>query len=645
MLPTSAGPDQLATTSTPRRLPIGAELIDANQVHFRVWAPACGLVDVVIGSRETSLAAEEGGYFSGVARASAGERYGFRLDRGDRVFPDPASRFQPDGPHRLSEIVDPKAFAWTDSDWQGVRLEGQVIYELHIGTFTKEGTWTAATRELPELADAGITVIEVMPISEFDGRFGWGYDGVDLFAPFHGYGSPDDVRRFVDRAHAVGVGVILDVVYNHLGPSGNYLGAYSRAYVSDRYENEWGDALNFDGPESGPVREFFRANAAYWIDEFHMDGLRLDATQQIYDRSDDNIMAVIGRTVRGTAGSRSTIIVAENEPQDARLVRPATDGGYGLDALWNDDFHHSAMVALTGRGEAYYSDTQGGPQELVSAAKYGYLFQGQFYSWQHQNRGTAALDVPAQRFVVFLQNHDQVANSAAGLRGDQLTSPGRWRAMTALFLLGPSTPLLFQGQEFSASTPFYYFADFEPGLAAAVRQGRSEFLSQFPSVVGFQQSRGLVDPGDPETYERCKLDLSERAAHAESYTLHKDLLRLRRAIVARATKRHPSVDGAVLGGSAFVLRLFGVEPRDDRLLLVNLGGQLHQRSFAEPLLAPPAACEWSVAWSSDDPRYGGPGIRELWIEGQWWLPGESAQLLAASPAQPRPSATIRRRSA
>jgi maltooligosyltrehalose trehalohydrolase len=484
-----------------------------------------------------------------------------------------------------------------------------------------------------------------MPIGEFDGRFGWGYDGVDLFAPFHGYGPPDHVRRFVDRAHAVGLGVILDVVYNHLGPSGNYLGAYSRAYVSDRYENEWGDALNFDGKDSGPVREFFLSNAAYWIDEFHMDGLRLDATQQIFDRSDENIMRAIGRTVRTSAAGRSTIIVAENEPQDARLARSSIEGGYELDALWNDDFHHSAMVALTGRKEAYYTDTTGEPQEFVSAAKYGYLFQGQFYSWQRQPRGTPTLDVPAQQFVVFLQNHDQVANSAAGLRGHHLTSPGRWRAMTTLLLLGPSTPMLFQGQEFSASAPFHYFADFEPELAAAVRKGRSEFLSQFPSILGFQGSSGLVDPGDPETFQRCKLDFGERAAHAESYALHKDLLRLRRELVAARTTHRRTVDGAVLGDRAFVLRLFGRQSRDDRLLLVNLGAELHRASFAEPLLAPPAGCEWSVAWSSDDPRYGGLGMRELWVDGRWCIAPECALLLAACPAQPRPSPTIRRRSA
>ena len=265
-----------------------------------------------------------------------------------------------------------------------------------------------------------------MPVADFPGRFGWGYDGVDLFAPTRLYGRPMDFRRFVDRAHALGIAVILDVVYNHFGPDGNYLNLFSAAYFTDRYDNEWGDAINFDGPDAGPVREFFLANAGYWIDEYHLDGLRLDATQQIFDRSDDHIIAAIVRQVRPAGRGRTIFVVGENEPQHARLVRPPESGGYGLDALWNDDFHHSAMVALTGRREAYYSDYRGRPREFVAAAKYGFLYQGQHYPWQRKARGTPALDLPAEWFVVFLQNHDQVANSGTGQRGHALTSPGRF---------------------------------------------------------------------------------------------------------------------------------------------------------------------------------------------------------------------------
>ena len=329
-------------------------------VHFRVWAPLRTSVEVVIGPQSsTALQGEGGGYFSGfVSGAGPGTRYRFRLDGGES-FPDPVSRFQPEGPHGPSEVVDPSSFPWSDKDWPGLELEGQVISEIHIGTFTPEGTWDAARRELPELAEAGITVVEVMPVADFPGRFNWGYDGVGLFAPVAVYGRPDDFRRFVDTAHSSGIGVILDVVYNHLGPDGNYLTQYSAEYFTDRYENEWGRAFNFDGPCSGPVREFVAANAAYWAEEYHLDGLRLDATQQIFDASPVNIMAVLTDRVREAAGGRKVIVVAENEPQHTVLVRPRDRGGYGLDALWNDDFHHAARVAVTGSSEAYYSDYQG----------------------------------------------------------------------------------------------------------------------------------------------------------------------------------------------------------------------------------------------------------------------------------------------
>jgi maltooligosyltrehalose trehalohydrolase len=627
-------------------LPIGAEPIGGGRTHFRVWAPAAPRVAVVIdGNAATELDAEDDGYFSGIADAGPGARYGYRLGDDERTYPDPASRFQPEGPHGASEIVDPAAFDWSDGSWHGVSIEGQVIYELHLGTFTREGTYAAAEAELPELAHAGITVVELMPLADFEGRFGWGYDGVDLFAPTRLYGRPDDLRRFVERAHALGIGVILDVVYNHLGPTGNYLRSFSPAYFTDRYENEWGDAINFDGPDSQPVREFFASNAAYWIDEFHLDGLRLDATQQIFDNSPEHILSVVSSKVREAAAGRKTIIVAENEPQDVRIVRPQRDGGFGIDALWNDDFHHSALVALTGRGEAYYSDTRGEPQELVSAAKYGYLFQGQHYHWQQQPRGTPTWGAPPAAFVSFLQNHDQVANSARGLRVHQLTSPGRWRAMTAFFLLMPSTPMLFQGQEFAASAPFLYFADFEGDLANAVRRGRAEFLTQFPSVADYEAHATLDNPSDHATFARCKLDLRERETHAEAYALHRDLLALRREDDAFQVQRIGGVDGAVLSASAFALRFFTPDHAEDRILIVNLGADLHRDSFAEPLLAPPAGRAWEVRWASEHPKYGGGGTSYPWKNGCWRIAGESAVVLAPLRAARSSTGRVRRRTA
>jgi maltooligosyltrehalose trehalohydrolase len=624
---------QRALASVRRRLPIGAEYLGDGRVHFRVWAPRAPGLAVVVGGRATALQPEAAhpGYFSGEAPASAGARYQFRIDGDEKLYPDPASRYQPEGPHGPSVVVDPSSFRWTDAAWRGMSLEGQVVYELHIGTFTRDGTWAAAAEQLPELARVGITLLEVMPIAEFEGRFGWGYDGVDLYAPSHLYGQPDDFRRFVDAAHAAGIGVILDVVYNHFGPVGNYLRAFSPAYTSDRYGNDWGEALNFDGDDSGPVREFFVSNAGYWIDEFHLDGLRLDATQQIHDHSPEHVLRAVGQRARAAAEGRGIVIVAENEPQDVRLLRPIDQDGYGLDAMWNDDFHHSAMVALTGRGEAYYSDTRGEPQEFISALKYGFLFQGQYYHWQRDVRGTPALHVTHPSLVTFLQNHDQIANSAHGLRGHALTSPGRWRAMTALLLLGPNTPMLFQGQEFNASSPFMFFADFESELAAAVRSGRGEFLMQFPSVAPLVRSGVLDDPGADATFERCRLDFAERDTHNGTYALHIDLLRMRREEAAfRAQGRH-GLDGSVLSASAFALRFFTPDHREDRILIVNLGADLNRTSFAEPLLAPPAGSEWLVRWSSEDPTYGGGGTPEIQPDSQWFVPAESAVVLAPGP--------------
>ncbi len=625
----------MADSRTDRRLPVGAEA-RPDGVHFRVWTPRRRRVEVVFenGPASVQLTPEGQGYFSGAAPAArVGSLYRFRLDDDKNTYPDPVSRFQPQGPHGPSEVIDPSAFAWTDRGWRGSALKGQVVYEMHVGAFTREGTWDAAARELPELAALGVTVLEVMPVADFTGRFGWGYDGVNLFAPTRLYGRPDDFRRFVDRAHAAGLGVILDVVYNHFGPDGNYLGQFSKGYFTDRYKNEWGEAINFDGPDAGPVREYFVANAGYWIDEYHLDGLRLDATQQIFDASPEHILAAVGRRVREAARGRATLIVAENETQEARIVRPLDQGGYGLDALWNDDYHHSALVALTGRNEAYYTDYKGEAQELISAVKYGYLYQGQRYRWQQKRRGTAALDLPPAHFVTFLENHDQVANSVRGLRPHALTSPGRWRALTALTLLAPGTPMLFQGQEFASSGPFLYFADHPAELAKLVRKGRAEFLKQFPSAAAFEEHADLADPADPRTFERCKLDFSERQSHSAVYALHRDLLRLRREDPVFRAQRPRGVDGAVLAPEAFVLRFFG-DGGDDRLLLVNLGRDLHLDPSPEPLLAPPENKLWHVLWSSEDPVYGGQGARPPETEENWRVPGHAALALAPRPAPP-----------
>ncbi|HYO81420.1 MAG TPA: malto-oligosyltrehalose trehalohydrolase [Bryobacteraceae bacterium] len=608
-----------------RRLPCGAEII-GNGVHFRVWAPALQSVEVAVGPGLYALDEEEAGYFAGlVPGIGAGASYQLRLN-GSELVPDPVSRFQPDGPHGPSQVVDPSAFRWTDEGWRGIGIEESVIYEMHIGTFTPEGTWRAAAEHLTELQDLGVNVLEVMPVADFSGRWGWGYDGVNMYAPTRLYGTPDDFRAFVSRAHQLGIAVILDVVYNHLGADGNYLGKLTRDYFSTTYTTDWGDALNFDGPGAAGTREYFIHNAGYWIDEFHLDGLRVDATQNIYDKSRTHVLSEVVQQVRKCALGRRTIVIAENEPQETNLVRSPDCGGYGMDGLWNDDFHHSALVAMTARNEAYYTDYLGKAQEFVSALKYGYLYQGQYYKWQKHRRGTPAFDLPPHVFITFLENHDQVANSARGDRLPTLTSPGLLRAMTALVLLGPGTPMLFQGQEFGSTKPFMFFADMPEWLADSVRNGRREFVGQWRSLKTPELVASLADPCAPETFEACKLDRTERERNGPTIALHRDLLRLRREDPVISQWSRSRFDGAVLSDSAFVFRIFSAE-HGDRLLLVNLGRDLHRDPAPEPLLAPPESSEWQVLFSTEAPQYGGCGTAPPDTEQNWRIPGWSAILL------------------
>jgi maltooligosyltrehalose trehalohydrolase len=623
-------PRHVTSMSHPKRhYPIGAELIGPDQTHFRVWAPKAQQVDVVLHDKAATdsdqifhaLAPEKGGYFSGTANAGAGASYRFRVN--DRFYPDPASRFQPDGPHGASCIVDPAGFRWTDSHWPGITLRGQIIYEMHVGTFTKEGTWRAATQQLEELARIGSTTIEMMPVADFPGRFGWGYDGVDLFAPSHLYGVPDDLRGFIDRAHSLGLGVILDVVYNHFGPEGNYLGAFSDDYLTRGNENEWGDAINFDGPNSAPVREFFITNGRYWIEEFHFDGFRFDALHAIRDQSSEYVIGAVGRAAREAAGARSIILIAENDRQEARMVRPRNQGGDDLDGMWNDDFHHSAVVALTGRKEAYFDDYRGTPQEFISAAKYGFLYQGQALSWKKALRGSSTLGISPEDFVCFIENHDQIANTGSGERVRFQTSPARYRAMTALLLLGPWTPLLFQGEEFGASSPFMFFADMgDASIRDAIRKGRAEWLAPFLSLSEDEARKTLPAPDAPEVFANCKLDFSEREKHRQLYDLHIDLLKLRKEDLRFRQQIPGGIDGAVLETASFVLRYFSKED-DDRLLLVNLGERQVLHPASEPLLAPPSRYTWETFWTSESSRYGGTGAAPIASKEQWVLPAES----------------------
>ena len=611
-------------------LRLGAHLLEADQgVRFRVWAPDRKRLQVVFesGRGDVDMTAEAEGYFAAeVSGVGAGANYKFRLDGGE-AYPDPASRYQPFGPHGYSQVVDPTAFSWTDGSWKGCSIEGQVIYEMHIGTFTQGGTWRAAAERLEYLRETGITVIEMMPVADFPGKFGWGYDGVQLYAPASIYGEPDDLRWFVDQAHAAGLSVILDVVYNHVGPDGNYLTKYASSYFSSKHMTDWGPGINYDAEGCQAVRDFFVENAAYWIREFHLDGLRLDATQDIHDDSEPHVLGQICQAAREAAGTRRIVLIGENEPQDTRLIQSIEKGGFGMDALWNDDFHHSATVAMTGKADAYYTDYRGRAQEFVAAMKHGYLYQGQWYRWQKKRRGSPTLGMPRTAMVTFIQNHDQVANSARGSRATETTSPGRLKAVTAVVLLGPGTPMLFQGQEFGASSRFLYFADHKPELAEMVSKGRIEFLSQWRSLRLSEMKSCFADPAKSETFEQCKLDFAEVETHAGMYALHRDLLRLRKQDPVISRQGADGFDGAVLTDHVFVLRYFSPGYDQDRLLVVNLGADLDMNPSPEPLLGPPLGKEWAKLWSSEDPGYGGCGTAPLDTEENWKIPGEAAVVL------------------
>jgi maltooligosyltrehalose trehalohydrolase len=582
-----------------RRYRVGPEKAGPSSFSLRVWAPECRDVRAVVGSREWPLTADGDGYWVATVDAAVGERYGFRLDGHDSVHPDPASRWQPDGVEALSAIWSPSTFVWSDRAWPGVSLQGQAIYEMHVGTFTTEGTYGAAMRHLAGLRELGITVLQVMPLGAFKGAFGWGYDGVFWCAPHPAYGNPEDFQAFVDLAHNLGLGVILDVVFNHLGPVGNVLPRYSPNYTTDRHENEWGSAVNFDGEQAHGMRDLVISTVEYWTREFHVDGFRLDAAQSIHDDSEDHIITAIARTAQQAAAPRRTFILAEHEPQHARLMRPSEAGGLGLDGLYLEDLHHSLRVALTGVREAYLSDYRGTSREWLAAALHGFLFQGQYYPWQMGGRGAPALDVPSWQHVAFIENHDQVAN-AMGRRLRDATSASWWRAVSALLLLGPWTPLVFQGQEWGSRTGFRYFCDHDDELMDVVWQGRREFLSQF-SRRRFEPPPAASDAIGRAAFEASRLCHPADPSAVEEWRLYRDALALRASFVVRDAAVH----GSTLSDSVLLLRYPAASPA--QLLVLNLGPDLAIDAQPDPLVAP-ADGVWQVRWCSEDPSYGGSGI-------------------------------------
>jgi maltooligosyltrehalose trehalohydrolase len=515
---------------------------------------------------------DRGWWSLAVAEAGPRTRYGFSLDGGP-ARPDPRSASQPDGVGDMSEVVDHGCFQWTDAMWRGVSLRGAVLYELHVGTFTRAGTFDAVIERLPHLAQLGIDAIELLPVAEFSGARGWGYDGVDLFAPHHVYGGPDGMKRLVDACHRNGIGVVLDVVYNHLGPVGNHLGEFG-PYFSDRHMTNWGEAVNFDGPGADEVRRFVIDNALMWVRDYHVDGLRLDAVHAIVDESAHHVLEEMGVEVDALAAHvrRPVFIVAESDLNDPRVVRSREAGGHGLDSAWADEWHHALHAALTGERSGYYEDF-GALTLLAKALRQAWVYDGTWSEHRRRHHGRSPSGLAGHQFVVFAQNHDQVGNRAAGERTSALMSAGKLRVVAALLLTAPFTPMLFQGEEWGAGTPFQYFTDHrDPDIAANVSHGRRDEFAHF----GWDPD-DVPDPQDVTTYARSTLDWGEieKPAHAGLLAWHRELVALRRRIPALSDPRLDRVQTEVDEDRCVITVI-----RGPVRLFVNLGHADH--CFALP---------------------------------------------------------------
>ena len=594
----------------------GAVPLADGSTRFSVWAPKADTVEVAVARDGTVCVfpltrASDGVHSGTVADVSAGTDYSYRLDGGP-ARPDPVSRWRPLGVHGPTRIVDPGTFRWTDAGWRGRETADLVIYELHVGTFTRAGTFDGVIERLPALRELGVTAIEIMPVSEFPGGRNWGYDGVSPYAVQSTYGGPDGLKRLVDAAHRHRLAVLLDVVYNHLGPEGNYLHDFG-PYFSERYRTAWGEGLNLDGPDSDEVRRYVVDNAVYWVTEYHLDGLRLDAVDRIVDLSPVHIAEELGAAVhaRGEALGSRKVVIAEIDANDPRWVRPCDQGGYGLDAHWSDDFHHAVHVALTGERTGYYADfTDPGSVAAVLARRY--VNDGRYSPHRRRRHGRPAADVPADRFVVAIQNHDQTGNRARGDRLATLVSAEALRLAAALLLLSPYVPLLFMGEEHGEVNPFLYFVSHgDPALVEAVRKGRqAEFAT-------FAWAGSVPDPQAEATFEASRPDWERATSEtgAGMLALYRELLGLRRA------------EPALRPGDAAVDVRAGegwVAVRYDK------GGTVVDAVFnlsPEPRQVPlTGAGPWRLAFASDDPAYGGRGEVRLG-EHELGLPSHGAVLL------------------
>ncbi|MGC3967290.1 MAG: malto-oligosyltrehalose trehalohydrolase [Pirellulales bacterium] len=528
----------------------GVEFLDGDLLRFRLWAPRQASVELMIHQDGAATAhpmlAIGSGYFEWTGRFDAAAvdnlRYAYRVPAAEFDVPDPASAWQPDGVHRLSALFDPRRFAWTDGTWRGLKLSELSLYELHVGTFTTEGTLDAAVARLPELAELGVTAVELMPLAQFPGTRGWGYDGVHFYAVQNSYGGPAALQRFVDAAHRAGLGVVLDVVYNHFGPEGNYAGMLA-PYFTSCYHTPWGDALNYDGPDCEPVRRYVIDSACRWVRDFHIDGLRLDAVQTIFDCGSEHILAELAQAVHAAAADcgRNVVVTAETDQNDTRLIRSRSNGGYALDAVWSDDFHHAIHALLTGERHGYYEDF-GEVRQLVKSLNEMHVYDGCYSPRKRRRHGSPAGDLPRERFIICIQNHDQIGNRAGGERLGVLVSPAAQRLAAALLLTSPGTPLLFMGQEYGEPNPFPYFCSFlDDRLVEAVRAGRGREFAEFLAA----HQGELFDPQAESTFTLARPSWSWRqdAAHSGLRHLYRTLLHARRtfAPLVDRTQVHAAV--------------------------------------------------------------------------------------------------------
>ncbi|MCB1940998.1 MAG: malto-oligosyltrehalose trehalohydrolase [Candidatus Accumulibacter sp.] len=600
-------------------MPFGAEPLTGGGVRFRLWAPGVDAVGLQLdGAAELPMSAAAGGWFElTVAEARAGNRYLFRLPDG-LLVPDPASRFNPDDVHGASEVVDAAAFDWPDGEWRGRPWEEAVLYELHIGSFTAAGDFTGAIDRLDYLVELGVTALEIMPVADFPGGRNWGYDGVLPFAPDAAYGRPEDFKRLIAAAHERGLMVLLDVVYNHFGPEGNYLHAYAPDFFNPRHETPWGAAINFDGEGSRAVRDFFVHNVLYWLEEFHLDGLRLDAIHAICDDSSPDIVEELAAAFKAVPGrARHVHMVLENERNQARYLT-RDDFGRLLQgtAQWNDDIHHCFHVLATGETDGYYIDYAAEPARLLGRClSEGFAYQGEASTFANgERRGEVSAQLPPAAFINFLQNHDQIGNRAFGERLSHLASPVAMEAVTAVLLLAPQPPLLFMGEEFATSQPFLFFCEFGPELARLVTEGRRREFSRFARFADPAVRESIPDPNARETFDACVLDWSaiERAPHRATLELYRKLLALRwQWIVPRLagmgngdpqltmpSARTLAIDWRLGDGSRLkLLANLGEDPVDatpptGQLLYASAG--LDAAALASGRLPP-----WSVAWHLD----------------------------------------------